>query len=321
MRWKSWSLTGLAKICRPSGGGWRDGEWGGVVKTADISTESPTVYVPYDKRKLSYATTFDNPLTARTIRAMEWATGKITLLRLIRRFERLGVPEGQAFWDRALAVMGIRIDTPAAQIRHIPREGPLVVVANHPHGLVDGMVLAALIGQVRVDYRILTRSLLTGVAEVSRFMIPVPFPHEAEALAKNLDMRRRAMAHLADGGAIVLFPSGVVASAKTLLGPAREADWNPFTAKLIQRSGATVLPVYFPGQNSRAYQIAAQHSAVLRQGLLLHEVVHALNQPQKPVIGAPILPPDIRQWEGNPRGFMAWLRGRTLALGQDPIGT
>jgi putative hemolysin len=268
-------------------------------------------YILYDTRKLSYATTFPNPWKARTIRAMEWTTGKVTLLRLIRRFEAMGVPEGQAFWSQALRVMGIRLETSEAEIARIPRIGPLVVVANHPHGLVDGMVLAELIGRIRTDYRILTRSLLTGVAEVAPFLIPVPFPHEDGALEKNLETRRQAMAHLARGGVVVVFPSGAVAAARTPFGPAVEAEWNPFTAKLILRSRATVLPVRFPGQNSRLYQIAALTSATLRQGLLLHEVVHALNRPQRPVIGHPIPPGDLA---GKPRALMADLRARTLAL-------
>lgn len=272
-------------------------------------------YMPYDKRRLSYATTFDSGARAATIRTMEWMTGKLSLLRMIRRFEIDGVPEGQAFWPKALSVMGIRLDTPAEQIARIPREGPLVVVANHPHGLVDGMVLAALIGQVRTDYKILTRSLLTGVEEVKRFLIPVPFQHEDDALQQNLAMRQRAMDHLACGGVIVLFPAGVVAASRTLLGPAEEAEWNPFTAKMIQRSRAAVLPVFFPGQNSRWYQVANRVSATLRQGLLLHEVVHACGRPQRPVVGDPILPAATRDWGTDNRGFMRWLRGQTLALG------
>nr|WP_232829381.1 lysophospholipid acyltransferase family protein [Tropicimonas sp. IMCC34043] len=268
----------------------------------------------YDRRRLSYANTFENPLQVATIHAMEFLTGKMHLLRLIRRFESMGVPQGQPFWNQALEVMGIALQTPPAQIARIPREGPLVVVANHPHGLVDGMVLAELIGRRRTDYKILTRSLLTGVGEIDQFMIPVPFAHEQDAQKQNLAMRRTAMEHLGDGGCVVLFPSGVVAASETLFGPPVERDWNPFTAKMIQRSGAAVLPIFFPGQNSRAYQIANRVSATLRQGLLLYEVVHALNKPQAPVVGQVFDPAEIRSWSNNPRGFMAWLRERTLAL-------
>jgi len=271
---------------------------------------------PYDRRRLSYANTFTNPWQVGTIQTMEALTGKLRLLRLIRRFEAMGVPEGQPFWRQALDVMGIDLATPPEQVRRIPREGPLVVVANHPHGLVDGMVLAELVGRVRQDYKILTRSLLTGVAEVDRFMIPVPFAHESDALQQNLEMRKRAMEHLKEGGAVVLFPSGVVASSDTLFGRAQERDWNPFTAKMIQRSRARVVPIFFPGQNSRWYQMANRVSSTLRQGLLLHEVVHALNRPQAPVVGHPIERAEIEDWSGNPRGFVSWLRGRTLGLGR-----
>ncbi|WP_249138928.1 lysophospholipid acyltransferase family protein [Actibacterium sp. MT2.3-13A] len=269
---------------------------------------------PYDRRRLSYAHTFDNPFQVATIQAMEVLTGKMRLLRLIRRFEAMGVPHGQAFWKQALEVMGIELRTPPEQIANIPKDGPLVIVANHPHGLVDGMVLGELIGRVRTDYKILTRNLLTGVGEIEQFMIPVPFAHEADALQQNLDMRRRAMEHLKDGGVIVLFPSGVVASSDTMFGPVIERDWNPFTAKMILRSGARVLPIFFPGQNSRWYQMANRVSPTLRQGLLLFEVVHALNKPQAPVVGAPIDRAEIDGWSSNPRGFVAWLRAQTLAL-------
>ncbi len=243
---------------------------------------------PYDRRKLSYANTFTNPFQRNTIKTLELLTGKLRLLRKVRQFEKMGIPFGQPFWRQ--------------------------ITANHPHGLVDGMVLAELIGKVRTDYKILTRSLLTGVNQIDQFMIPVPFDHEENALQKSLEMRRRAMEHLENGGVIVLFPSGKVASSETMFGKVVEGDWNPFTAKLIQKSGADVLPVFFPGSNSRIYQIANQISATLRQGLLIYEVVHAMNKPQKPLIGNIIKQDEISSWKSDPRGFMKWLREKTIEL-------
>ncbi|WP_102224074.1 lysophospholipid acyltransferase family protein [Acidimangrovimonas sediminis] len=274
-------------------------------------------YTPYDKRRLSYAGTFTNPWKSTSIRAIELATGKLRLLHLIRQFESRGPARGQEFWDRTLDVMGIDLQTPAEQIARIPKTGPVVVVANHPHGLVDGLVMGCLVGRVRQDFKILTRSLLTGIEEIAYHMVPVPFPHEEDAQRKGLEMRRHAMDHLKNDGVVILFPSGQVAASETWFGPAVEADWNPFTAKMVLRSGATVLPIYFPGQNSRAYQIANKLSPTLRQGLLLHEIKYALNRPQAPVIGAPIAPEALQEWSSNPRGFMAWMREQTLALGSN----
>lgn len=270
---------------------------------------------PYDGRSLSYATTFTNPVQQKAIQAIELATAKMGLLRRIRRFEAMGVPHGQAFWSQVLEVMGIDIETPDEEISLIPSTGPVVVTANHPHGLVDGMVLAEIIGRVRSDYKILTRSLLTGVVEIDQFMIPVPFAHDPDALTKSVEMRKHAMAHLKQGGLIALFPAGVVASADSWFGPAIERSWSAFTAKLIQHSGATVVPVRFPGQNSRAYQIASLVSQTLRQGFLLYEVKHALDKQQRPHIGQTIPRTDIENWAGDPIGLVRWLRQETLRLG------
>ncbi len=275
---------------------------------------------PYDKRKLSYANTFENPLHRITIQTIELLTARLRILRRIRKFEAQGVPFGQPFWKQALDTMGIKLLTPEEQIARIPKDGPIVVTSNHPHGLVDGMILGELIGQVRTDYKILTRSLLTGVAEIDQFMIPVPFPHEPDALEKNLWMRKQAMDHLKNGGIVAVFPSGSVAASQTMFGPVIEREWNPFTSKMIQRSNAEVLPIFFPGSNSRLYQIANQISATLRQGLLLYEIAHAFNKPQSPVIGHVISRDKISKWSDNPRGFMSWLREETLRLRTHPNG-
>jgi putative hemolysin len=269
---------------------------------------------PYDMRRLSYAGTFKNPVKANTIRVLEWLTAKVTLLKLIRDFERTGAPVGAPFWPKAIRQMGITIQTPPEEIALIPKTGPLVVVSNHPSGLVDGMVLAELVTRVRSDFKILTRSLLTGIPEVEQFMIPVPFPHEDNARELGLQMRDETMKHLKAGGVIILFPAGKVAMSEGWWGPAVESEWNVFTHKIVKSSGATILPVYFPGQNSRAFLIANKISDTVRQGLLLYEIKRCLFKPTRPVIGAPIPAEELKKWEGNPRGFLAWLREHTLSL-------
>jgi putative hemolysin len=273
----------------------------------------------YDRRSLTYANSFDTVWTQHTIKAIEWMTGKIPIIRRVRQFERQGAPVGQAFWPATMKAMGIDLQTPQAQLDHIPTDGPVVFVANHPHGLVDGMILADLIGRRRTDYRILSRSILTGIDEsAASYMIAVPFPHEPEAQSKMIEMRGRAMDHLAQNGLIALFPSGVVATSETMFGPAIEAEWNVFTAKMIRKSGATIVPCFFQGANSRWYQIANRISPVLRQGLLIHEVVHSFDKPQAPIIGRPLTPEDWEPRIGNPRQFMAWLREHTLSLKDNP---
>jgi putative hemolysin len=270
----------------------------------------------YDRRTLTYANSFDDPWTGFAIRAVEWFTGKLTILRMVNKFEKTNENHrGQKFWRGALDIMGIELTTPAEQLANIPMEGPVVVVANHPHGMVDGMIFADLIGRVRLDYRILTRSVLTGLDEAATsFMIPVPFPHDPEAQRKMVEMRTSAMAHLKEGGVVALFPAGVVMSSETWFGPPVEREWSLFTAKMIRKSGAKVVPIFYPGHNSRSYMIANKISAILRQGLLLHEIVRSCNKPMAPVVGPPLTDEQMVMLEKDPRGFMAWLREHTLAL-------
>lgn len=272
----------------------------------------------YDRRTLTYANSFDDRWTSTAIRTIEWLTGKFKILRMVNKFERANAEyRGQKFWRGALNIMGIELQTPKEQLDNIPKEGPVIVVANHPHGMVDGMIFADLIGRVREDYRILTRSVLTGLDEAATsFMIPVPFPHDPEAQRKMVEMRANAMSHLANGGVVALFPSGVVMSSDSWFGPAIEREWNVFTAKMIRKSGARVVPIFYPGSNSRAYQIASQVSPTLRQGLLLHEIVRSCNKPQAPIIGEPLTEEQMELLEKSPRQFMAWLRQHTLDLGK-----
>lgn len=269
----------------------------------------------YDRGALTYSNTFESPVKRKIIKTIEWFTGKIHIIRMIRKFEKRGKLRGQAFWRGALDVMGIDLITPQEQLDRIPKTGPVVIVANHPHGMVDGMIFADLIGRVRTDYRILTRAFLTDLDEgAGKFLIPVPFPHDEDAQAKMVEMRRQAMAHLKEGGVIAIFPSGVVASSDTMFGPMIEREWNLFTAKMIRMSGARVVPLFFPGANSRWYQIANQISPTLRQSLLIHEIVNACGKPQKPIVGHPFDEEEVKERLQDQRACMDWMREQTLNL-------
>lgn len=268
---------------------------------------------PYDPADLTYASSFTSPWKRGIIRVIENLTGRYRLLWLIRQWER-DENRHPDFWVSVLDKLRIKLTTPRDQLEAIPKDGPLVVVSNHPHGLIDGIVMAHLLSHARDDYKILTRALLCHVPRIDKYLLPVAFPHEPDAIQTNIRMRKEAISHLNNGGCVALFPAGTVATSDTWFGPAVDPDWLPFTAKMIRQSGARVLPVFFPGSNTRAYQIANKLSVTLRQSLLLHEIKAAMHKDQAPIVGDVIDRDALAAFEKDGPGLMKFLKKKTYDL-------
>ncbi|MEM7438105.1 MAG: lysophospholipid acyltransferase family protein [Pseudomonadota bacterium] len=279
----------------------------------DLILEATGGAEPYNPADLTYASSFTSPWKRGIIRLIENVTGRFRLLWLIRQWER-DENRPADFWVSVLNRLQIGLTTPQDQLDAIPKEGPLVVVSNHPHGLIDGIVMAHLLSHARDDYKILTRALLCHVPRIDKYLLPVAFPHEPDAIQTNIRMRKEAISHLKNGGCVALFPAGTVATSETWFGQATDPDWLPFTAKMIRQSGARVLPVFFPGSNSRAYQIANKLSVTLRQSLLLHEIKAAMYKDQAPIVGEVIDRDTLDAYEKDGPGLMKFLKQKTYDL-------
>jgi putative hemolysin len=242
-----------------------------------------------DKYLFSYALASDPPIKRGLIRLIEKATGQPKLKRLYvhnQRFPRLG----ESFFEAAVRSLELNIRHDALALAAVPKTGPVVFVANHPYGVLDGIVMAWLISRVRPDFVVLTHIVLTRAPGAAPFILPVDFSGTEEAERTNLNSRAAARAQLANGGAVVVFPAGAISTAPDPLGskPAVDGRWQPFASQLIQRSKATVVPIWFGGQNSRLFQIASHVSATLRLSLIFHEVKTRIGTSLPVAIGAPI---------------------------------
>jgi putative hemolysin len=267
--------------------------------------------------QFSYSDETQPLLKRKTIQLIEKATGQPLLYGLYRENQKNPVP-GESFWQAAVRQLQVIPTFKADSLANIPASGPVVIVANHPYGVLDGLVMCWLIEKVRKDFLVLTHSLLLRAPEARSNLLPVDFTGTREAFETNLGSREAARQHLAKGGCIVVFPAGAVSTTPDKLGrkPAIDWPWQPFTAQLIQRSKATVVPIFFSGQNSRLFQIASHISPTLRLSLIFKEVHDRIGTELPLVIGAPISPETHGQYKDR-QALLGYLRDATYALERD----
>jgi putative hemolysin len=264
--------------------------------------------------RFSYADPTMPRLQRGLVQAIERMTGRPKLERLYRDYVEAGAGR-EDFFSGAVRRLALNVRFDAAKLSQLPETGPVVVVANHPYGVLDGIVLGWLVGQVRQDFLILVHSLLTRAPEARPYLLPVDFSGTEEAQETNLRSRERARQHLSNGGVLIVFPAGAVSTSPDALGrsPAVDAPWHPFVAQLVLRQKTPVLPVHFAGQNSRLFQIASHVSMTLRLSLIFKEVHDRIGTDVDVAVGDLVPFEELRATSGR-NGLLAHLRRLTYAL-------
>ena len=274
-----------------------------------------------DRRHIARDITYSHSAATRSgralIRLIENSTGR---LRLIRRADGYAdeVAAGRSFWQVMVDRYGLSLNVVGGSLDNIPRTGPLILIANHPYGILDGLMMGHILHQTRGDFRILANSVFRQAEDLNRILLPISFDETKDALGLNLQTRREALRYLGEGGAIGIFPGGTVSTAARPFSTPMDPGWRSFTARMIAKSGATVVPVFFAGHTSRLFQIASHLHSTLRLGLLLKEFRTRVDTPVEVVIGTPIPREDLRA-TGEGKALMDFLRKATYELSPKPL--
>jgi putative hemolysin len=278
----------------------------GTISLSDTIDDAPS------SPRFTYASPELNGFCRGIVRLLEFATGQPRIRRLYEDHAKLARPH-ELFWQDAIDALELDVRPDRDPRAIVPASGPLVVIANHPFGVLDGVILCWLVSQARADFQVMTHRVLHQAPEVRSRILPVDFSGTDAALQNNLNSRRRARELLDNGGALLVFPGGGVARAEGAFGNAVDLPWGTLTAKLALAADAPVLPVFFHGRNSRLFHIASAIHQVLRYGMLFHEVRNKMGGRIDVSVGDVIAPERLREI-GDLRAATDFLRTTTHAL-------
>ena len=271
-----------------------------------------------DSKYFSYADPDDPILKKILIRSIEYLTGQPKLFKLYRSYQEK--PERwKSFWDGCVNLLKLRINISNVDLDKIPETGPAIVVANHPFGVLDGLVLSWIVSQKRKDFKLLVHSLLLRAPETKGNLLPIDFTGDKEALLTNLDTRKKARKHISDGGCIIIFPSGTVSTTLKFYQKKTKAfdcEWKKFTSRLIKQTDPNIIPINFPGTNSLAFQIFSHISLVLRSSLLFFEIKRRINSDVEVFVGESFKYSELEDNLSNDE-LADLLRTKTYLLDQD----
>lgn len=269
-------------------------------------------------REISYAHSVKTRSGRTVVRLLENTTGRLRLIKRAKGYED-EVAQGRDFWQVMVDRYGLSLDLVGGALSNIPSVAPVILIANHPYGILDGLMMGHILSQARGDFRILANSVFRKAEDLNRIVLPISFDETREGVQTNIATRKTALDYLGQGGAIGVFPGGTVSTAERPFGRPMDPMWRSFTARMIAKSNATVVPIYFDGHTSRLFQIASHLHSTLRLGLLIKEFKKRVDTPVRVVIGEPIGRDVLNPIAKDSKQMMDFLRKATYELNPNPI--
>jgi putative hemolysin len=240
-------------------------------------------------------------------RLIDWPELQAIQQDIHSRTARLG------FLPAVLDTLDVRLEVSPEDIARIPRTGPVVVVANHPFGILEGLALLRLLSSVRPDVRVIANSMVVALSGMADGIIPVDVFAAPGVAPANHSALREAVRFLRSGGMLLTFPAGEVAHLQPPSFRVADPAWKSSVAGIIRLGRAAVLPVFFPGANGPAFQVLGLLHPMLRTLMLPRELLRKRGSTLQMRVGS-LLPRQMLEQVTGDQALIDLLRERTFLL-------
>ena len=237
----------------------------------------------------------------------------LMLDRIDSLYSELAAGSGDTFFEKLLEKLNVSTQVTNADLERIPKTGPVMIVANHPFGFLEGAILSVMLSRIRPDVKIMANSLLSHFPAVrDQFIFVNPFGTQ-EAKRENLRGLRESVEHLRNGGLLVVFPAGEVAHVNLREQSITDPPWSETIARILRLTRASAVPVFFSGANSPAFHLLGMLHPRLRTAMLPHEFFNKQDRTIEVRIGAAIAGAKLSGFRTD-REAIDHLRHRTYLL-------
>lgn len=261
------------------------------------------------------------PISLPLLQQFQHSAGGRLLLHLLKLtqidalFKRNAELQGLDFVSAVLRQLGITYTLDAKELANLPASGPFIVVANHPYGALDGLLLLEILKQRRPDAKLMANDLLATIPNLAPVFLPVnPFNATAK---KNISGLRQALEHLKEGSPLGIFPAGEVSTWQIETQKIVDRPWSPSIGKLLAKANVPVVPVHFSGHNSLAFQLMSLVHPTLQTARLPAELLNKKGHHVQVRIGRQIKPQELLAIP-KPE-LLAFVRAKTYSLAVLPI--
>lgn len=264
-----------------------------------------------DYRDLTYSSIARSRIGRATIRILENLTGRPTVLWRMRGL-RDRLTAGETIWNAVWETFGLTLTISGSTI---PTTGPALIIANHPYGLIDSLALCKALAHGENPFHIVANDVFLKAGPIADYILPITYEPGRNAARRNLRTRDRALALLKNGGRVAVFPAGATAGPARPFGLPHEVAWSSFAARLAKKSGAPVIPVYFPIRRRPVFDMIGYVHPNLRHALQISGFYSQMDSKVRMRVG-----PNVHiDSESDVANVTATLRRAVLTLGDsDP---